>query len=73
MMQRKEKIRIQLKEICNIFVVIKEMIKSWGMANTNYYVVSVSRLPGKFQSSLTKSHPSLLDKINLLSIHIILN
>lgn len=32
----------------------KEMIKSWIMANTNYYVVSISSLPEKFQSGIKK-------------------
>lgn len=60
-----------MQYICGNYM--KEMIKSWGMADTKYYVVNVSRLPGTFQSSLTKSHPSLLDKVNLVSVHIILN
>ena len=70
MMQRKKKNQNSsegnVQYICGNYM--KDMIKSWGMANTKYYVVSVSRLPGTFQSSLTKSHPSLSKLTLLVSI-----
>lgn len=52
---------------------MRGMIKSQRMTKYQINVVSVGSLPWEFQSGITKSHALLFDKLNLVSIPVILN